>query len=476
MPLKLACAAAVLGFSLGAPGALAATATVTITGGGDQLKVIKADLAAAPGERNQVEVTLSATDVSFRDTGTAPTGGNGCTALLDTARCAIAPSSPEDLPFLVVSVRGGDGDDRVRVLRPGGTPTGLAVVVLAIEGGEGSDELAADTPAEPEEFKPPGILSAVDGGPGDDVLTGGDGADFLAGGPGRDNLKGLAGDDSLSGDGERLVEYFVRILTDPNVSAENLPDPPATSLGDDVLDGGPGRDQTVYAGRKVAVKVDISDAASDGSPGESDTTSGIEDVHGGDADNELRGDAGPNRLIGGEKGTDLLVGGAGNDQLLGYGGSNRLEGGAGDDHLFGPGKGSRCGAGRDAVSAATKSPLDGSALRRDCELVYLDYILENAALRLRPLRESKGVLTIDAVVFTSIIDDDRKVTFKVAKPGGATLGTASVTLPKGSERGQAVRLKVKLGKRARSQLGRLRRVRLTATTVGSRTVIDLPLR
>jgi Ca2+-binding RTX toxin-like protein len=470
------CLAVLLLLCCAAP-AGAATATVKTTPG--DITVVAVELAAGTGERNDVEVRISGTEVTFRDTGKNPVAGSGCVVVLDTARCTVAPASADSFTALEVTVRGGDGSDRVRFVRPSATPPGHLLVILAGDGGAGTDDLGADTPAVKEDIESDGalVIGILEGGEGDDVVTGGEGNDFLAGGPGRDRLTGGAGADGLGGDRSGNIDAFLTAFTTPEEQAEGAPKGPPEVPGDDVLDGGAGEDTADYSGRADPVKVDLANPAGDGSPGESDALTGIENVTAGDGANELRGDDAVNRLVGGD-GDDRMEGRAGNDELLAGWGLNVLDGGAGDDILEGPATGSHCGAGTDTVRW-TRLPLDGASLRRDCELAGVGGIINPAALRLRAVRRSGRSLLLDAVAYRSPLGDSyegKPLKVTIAKPGGKTIATTTVDLPKTTKEGVDATLRLKLSARARRTVRSLKRVRLTFSSPGVCAIVDLPLR
>jgi len=127
----------------------------------------------------------------------------------------------------------------------------------------------------------------------------------------------------------------------------------AAGIGDDVfhftgnlasttgiLTGGDGTDTLTYAGRALAVRVNLiaGTAASIGG------ISQIENVTGGSGNDILFGDGNANVLDGGAGGNDILTGGAGDDTLfggvgldilIGGDGADSLEGGTGEDILVG---------------------------------------------------------------------------------------------------------------------------------------------
>ena len=208
-----------------------------------------------------------------------------------------------------------------------------------VEAGAGNDVVTS-----------PGLL---EGGAGDDQITGTNQDEGINGGPGADVLRGLGGDDNLAGD------------TEPQDGSPGLPE------GDDVIDGGPGRDDVVYVARQIPVEIDL-DAGIGGSAGERDTLIAIEDAFGGAAADTIWGTNGPNKLSGG----------GGRDEILGFGGADETDGGRhvnsgpGNDFLVFPRGDFTCGAGTDAVAAPPRdTPLPGT-----CERVAFDPSLTAAAI------------------------------------------------------------------------------------------------
>lgn len=242
---------------------------------------------AAPGERNQITMELTARKTfRFTDTG-APTTGD-CTP--DGPHAVVCPEARG------LTIHAGDGDDVV-VDRSGWLDEA--------DGGPGNDRLEGQH---------------LRGGEGDDLLTGTRFEDTLAGGRGRDVLSGGAGDDGL------------------DVSDEGEAD---------AVDGGPGRDRAAYSGRERDARIDLArDRGPDG-----DVLTGIEDAAGGDGDDVLIGDARPNALDGGRGddrvegrgGDDTIDSSSGIDDLRGGPGDDRLKA-----HRTAE---VRCGPGRDRVSA-----------------------------------------------------------------------------------------------------------------------------
>jgi len=110
-----------------------------------------------------------------------------------------------------IQVRGGKGDDVIRINVPADAPA-IAVTVF---GGAGDDTITGDLAAPSSDWPgdnviliPPGGSPALEGpvvpvtafgGAGNDAITGGTGADRLVGGRGNDTLNGGAGDDLMRG-------------------------------------------------------------------------------------------------------------------------------------------------------------------------------------------------------------------------------------------------------------------------------------
>jgi Ca2+-binding RTX toxin-like protein len=203
-------------------------------------------------------------------------------------------------------MNGGGGSDTADY---GGRAAAVTVSLDGVDndgdsGGEG-DNLAAD-------------IEIVKGGSGGDNLTGGAGSQTLHGGPGNDTLAGAADADVLNGE-----------------AGDDAFDEGTATSGADVLNGGLGTDTADYSGRTVAVRVVIDTLPGDGQSGENDKVStDVENLTGGDGNDQLTGSTGVN----------LLAGGPGDDQLAGGDGDDLLRGGDGDDTLNG-------GNGRDTLDA-----------------------------------------------------------------------------------------------------------------------------
>ena len=178
---------------------------------------------------------------------------------------------------------GGDGVDF------GDYSTRSLGVSVDIGGPPGND----GSPGEGDTVDP--SVEVLNGGDGNDALTGDGSENLLFGGRGNDDLRGAGGDDLLNG-----------------------------GLGGDSLAGGAGFDLADYLERSTGVSADLDGAADDGEPGEGDAIAvDVEDLRGGDGNDNLVGNGGENFLFG-QGGNDSLNGGAGSDLLVGGDGDDDL--------------------------------------------------------------------------------------------------------------------------------------------------------
>jgi Ca2+-binding RTX toxin-like protein len=164
--------------------------------------------------------------------------------------------------------------------------------------------------------------TVVDLGDQNDYFEGGDGGEVVHGGAGNDDVRGDGGDDVLDGGpGDDDLEKGS----------------PASRAGNDLIVGGDGTDTAWYTSDFYSgtepVKVTLDGAANDGMAGEADNVQ-TENVHGGERDDVLVGDAGPNHLDGGS-GADELHGGGGDDFVDGGVDADRVLGEAGNDKVYG---------------------------------------------------------------------------------------------------------------------------------------------
>jgi hypothetical protein len=265
------------------------------------------------------------------------------------------------------------------------------------------------------------------------------------------------------------------------------------------FDGGDGLDRADYSGRAEAVSISLNDAADDGAAQEGDSISGVEDLTGGSGDDAIAGDAGANALSGGP-GADTISGGDGNDRLIGGAGGDSLSAGPGADTISavdGVADTIDCGGGADTVDADRGAGGVTDAIV-NCETVTGPVAGTSAASRLAV----PGLMTVRAPGVANPADlappratlraatrqrlrtvRARGVALRVAcaescgvsaglsiarpaarrlklagRTGGAVLGTATARRAKPG----AVRMRVRLTRRARTAL---RRARTLAVTV-----------
>ena len=242
----------------------------------------------------------------------------------------------------------------------------------ALYGGDGKDSMYGEAGDD-----------TLSGGAGNDRLYGGDGDDALDGGDDADRLYGDAGSDTLSGGGNNDSLYGGAGADELRGGDGN--DRLFIDASDTVIDGGDGRDRVDVEGSD-GVSLDLAAASIETAVGNSGNDSfdgsqatervvaygreGDDALSGGDANDQLHGDAGNDTLSGGAgkdrlyggDGNDALDGGDGADKLYGDAGSDTLSGGAGKDSLYG-GAGAdelRGGAGNDRLFVdASDTVIDG---------------------------------------------------------------------------------------------------------------------
>jgi hypothetical protein len=329
---------------------------------------------AGPGESNDIELSVldpgksAPGEVAVRDHAVRLQAGNGCAEERGAVRCPVAG----DAWFLNITTDLGDGEDR---LVGGPARRGR----LEVKGGDGDDQIRVAGDARNEE----GFID-VDGGPGADsvrVVAG-----EARGGPGNDLIDIVEGR-GHGDDGDDVVNVTTvegypwqswggggddRLSVTPGSRGATLYDGPGcdtvTGGGDyDVIvsgaatgdcvagerfDGGPGGNRISYAERGGPVDVDLRGGRV-GAAGDPDLVVNVEGVVGtpfadrmiaGDEGDYFDGGGGGDVLVGGQ-GDDVfydqcrhgepassMVGGAGNDVLVG---GCVVDGGPGNDHLRG---------------------------------------------------------------------------------------------------------------------------------------------
>jgi Ca2+-binding RTX toxin-like protein len=255
-----------------------------------------------------------------------------------------------------VEIEGGPGDDDLRIGHGG-----------RIDGGPGDDVVSVGS-------TPIARSSYLYGGPGGDRIRGSRGGDVLAGGEGDDRLHGGRGRDELNGgnyvDPMRGPAGRDRMYGGPgDDSFEDGDGQPPRRVDADRMHGGRGDDEVSYRARRKRVVVRLWRPGGDGQRGEGDRITWMENVRGGDGNDELVGDRDANLLDGGP-GLDRVAGLAGDDRLeLGEG--DRADGNRGDDRLIAfepPGQFS-CGTGTDTVvwAVTAENSGEGALIPPSCE-------------------------------------------------------------------------------------------------------------
>jgi Ca2+-binding RTX toxin-like protein len=299
---------------------------------------------AAPGETNNVTVSLTPAGFVVNDPGATITPAGGCVA--NGPNQATCPST--DVTQIRVSL--GDLNDRAAIdasVPPlsseiSGDPS------VELVGGEGDDVLSGGVGTENR------LFGDFDFGPeantdGADTLTGGDGHDELVGGGKNDMLNGGAGDDEfIAGGGNDVMnggDGFDRF------DGGTGPD------GADVVNGGRDLDSYNASDREGSLHITLDGSADDGEgcPGagcEGDNVKpdverlqtgdgsdvlvgepGSDDLSSGDGNDSVDGGGGDDAIFAG-RGNDVAHGGAGGDLMGGQEGTDKLFGDAGDDGLF----------------------------------------------------------------------------------------------------------------------------------------------
>lgn len=370
-----------------APAAAARAATVELRPGGviDEEKVDLLEVAAAPGETNALNVTITRVGADeqgspslamVHDDGATLTVTGGCTAIdAHTVQC----QTPNELGEVDVTL--GDGDDAATMRS---VSKDQFIYNTVIDGGEGDDIVATGDGGElkggpgRDRLVGSSAYESMDGGPGDDELSGGGAGDFLAGGPGDDVLHGGAGNDTIVGGGGALETSPAgsdQLYGEDGIDSldDGDSDSQPAAVGADLVDGGTGEDEVnSYLRRSEPVTVDLGSQAPAGQPGENDTLRGIEEAFGGAGDDTLIGNDSDN-FLDGRDGDDQVRGGGGDD-LIFADDRDSVAGEAGDDDIRTVPEftGSpRCGAGDDVVRIDVflrkPSNLRGPYIERACE-------------------------------------------------------------------------------------------------------------
>ncbi|KAA1421285.1 hypothetical protein F0U44_02950 [Nocardioides humilatus] len=199
----------------------------------------------------------------------------------------------------LVAAATADGAD----VLAGGVGTDLATYALRSTGVSLTLNGAADdgTPGEHDRLQ---TVENLTGSEGNDFLSGSSLDNVLLGMGGNDKLRDFPGADHVfGGDGD---DTFVA---------------PSNADSGDEYDGGPDVDRILYSSRGQPVTITLAGGADDGTGGEGDSISGIEDAVGGGGADTIVGTTGDDILFG-NGGIDLITDGPGADDVNGGGGND----------------------------------------------------------------------------------------------------------------------------------------------------------
>jgi Ca2+-binding RTX toxin-like protein len=303
---------------------------------------------AAPGEVNNLTISLAGADYSLADPGATITAAPACVGMGSSVTCPATA-------IIGITVSAGDGADSV---------TNTTATPSTLSGGDGNDSLAGGSGN--DKLRGNKGVDTHAGGAGDDYIDArGDRGDVVSCGDGNDTVVGDAAD-SIALDCETVDRGIVPPpppdpgSAPPAPSAEAFLGPVETSTlapgacagdmvgtpGNDLLAGTPLGDNLLGLQGDDVLKGGLGDDCIFGGLG-SDRLSGAQGDDRLFGDDSRKGVGGDDR-ISGNAGDDLLVGGSGKDRLAGGAGEDRLTGGPGRNLLLG-------GSGNDRLSAANGS-------------------------------------------------------------------------------------------------------------------------
>lgn len=325
--------------------ALTPTAAVASTA---NTRIKRVFYTAAPGEVNNLTISLGGADYSLTDPGASITAAPACVGMGSSVTCSATA-------IIGITVSAGDQADSI---------TNTTATRSTLSGGDGNDSLA--------------------GGSGNDILRGNKGVDTHAGGAGDDliDARGDRGDVVSCGDGNDTVmaDAADSIALDcetvdrgivPPPPVDPGPPPPSPSA-EAILGAAEARTLKPGACANDLLGTPANDTLAGSSLGDNiwglqgnDSLKGLpgdDCVFGGVGADRMRGARGDDRMFGddsargaggndrmsGNGGDDLLVGGTGDDRLSGGRGADRLKGGPGRNRLLG-------GSGKDRLIAANGS-------------------------------------------------------------------------------------------------------------------------
>ncbi|WP_050531873.1 calcium-binding protein [Pseudaestuariivita atlantica] len=324
--------------------ALAVRGTEELTGGNDTLRATQTETSVFTGYTLQGDVDQISGDATL-------TGGHDVIEV-------DSPTGEHDLSGDVWFAAGATligGDDRITII-DGGVESRIAGEATLQDGDTsltgGNDTLTGSPTVGDRVF---GEVEELLGGTftgGNDLLNGRGGDDTLAGdigtlsggtaSGGNDTLNGGPGDDILHGDVGVIDGGTLTMGGDDVLNGGAGNDTITGGGGANAIDGGPGEDLLDFSnatGRAFAdLQIDQRGAGFlrfyDEGQAAGDTYAGLEHITGGAFSDNLRGDAGGNRLEGGGV-TDRLYGRAGDDTLDGGTGADAFYGGLGVDLMTG---------------------------------------------------------------------------------------------------------------------------------------------
>lgn len=265
------------------------------------------------------------------------------------------------------TLNGGDGSDSLDfgtgdgdVLSYEGAPSPVTIDIgsQSVSGGgshggdsiSGTFEGAVGTANDGDVLTGDAQPNMLRGGLGADTLNGGDERDTVSysdhfddsvnvtvNGSGAGSMSSAAGNDSISN-----VENVVGGQQNDNLNGDGGRNTLSGRYGNDTIDGGGGEDTISFEGREESFSINLNTGQAT-TAGETDTFSNIENIVGGEGNDTLTGDNGPN-VLDGKEGGDALNGGGGKD-IAAY---TEAEGGVTVDLLAG--SGSRGDAAGDTYS------------------------------------------------------------------------------------------------------------------------------
>ncbi|ADD42539.1 M91 family zinc metallopeptidase [Stackebrandtia nassauensis] len=326
-------------------------------------------------------------------------------------------------PGTNITVRGGQGDDTIKVDAKGVQVTSL--------GGAGKDTIDAGNPLFPFGGDKDGNNTIISGD-GDDTVTtaGGDnrvstgaGKDTVMTGDGNDNISTYSGDDSvldLGGKNDISTGAGADTVSaggDNHVYSGDGADKINTGGGRDVIASGEGNDRVqagkgddrVFAG-EGADYVDGQDgndhleagAGERKTDGHGNTYYQGDTMYGGDGDDTLAGGDANDYLDGGT-GNDKVTGGGGNDVVSGGKGDDTLDGGEGKDVMYsGFGKDSVTGDADDTAYVQDgEDKVDGVGTKHHVKPIDADQLVKDGVIKIEGSEEFKDRMLADLNTFGS---------------------------------------------------------------------------